>query len=79
VIIGMFITGAGFLIQGLVSHYPAILLGAVIWGIGFTFISGARQAWIAGEVGEAQLRTVLMRATKYANWPCLLGSFSPQD
>jgi DHA3 family tetracycline resistance protein-like MFS transporter len=75
VIVGMFITGAGFLIQGLVPHYGAILLGSVIWGIGFTFISGARQAWIAGEVSEAELRGVLLRAGQVREVAVFVGIF----
>jgi DHA3 family tetracycline resistance protein-like MFS transporter len=28
-----------------------VLLSQVIWGIGWTFISGAHDAWIADEIG----------------------------
>ena len=53
IIIGFFLVGVGFVIEGLVPHFTVILLTQVIWGIGITFTSGATEAWIADEVGEA--------------------------
>lgn len=52
VIIGVFLIGLGFTLEGSIPTFAAVLLAQVIWGIGFTFVSGAREAWIADEVGE---------------------------
>lgn len=52
VMIGLLLIGLGFTVEGLFPHFGAILIAQVIWGIGFTFVSGAREAWIADEVGE---------------------------
>lgn len=54
VIIGVFLIGIGFLIEGTWPLFGAILLGQVFWGVGYTFTSGATQAWITDEIGEEQ-------------------------
>lgn len=54
VIIGMFLFGVGFMIEGLFPYFITVLIAQVIWGAGSTFISGAREAWIADELGHAQ-------------------------
>src|SRR6188768_1055824 len=46
VIIGFFLIGVGFTIEGALPFFGAVLLNQVIWGIGVTFISGAQEAWI---------------------------------
>lgn len=76
VIAGMFVTGLGFLIQGLIPRYPAVLAGSIIWGIGFTFLSGAREAWIAGEVGEERLSAVFLRTGQVRQVAVVAGIFA---
>jgi DHA3 family tetracycline resistance protein-like MFS transporter len=51
VIIGIAMMGVGFMVEGLVPAYLTVLLAQVIWGIGWTFLSGAQSAWITDEVG----------------------------
>jgi len=46
VIIGTFLFGLGFLVEGLFPLFWVVLLSQVIWGLGWTFISGAHEAWI---------------------------------
>ena len=46
-IIGFFLIGAGFIFEGSVPVFAAVLAAQVIWGAGYTFISGALEAWIA--------------------------------
>jgi DHA3 family tetracycline resistance protein-like MFS transporter len=62
VIIGFVLIGAGFLLQGLVPAFLAILAAQVLWGLGFTFTSGAEQAWITDEVGEERVSRVFVRS-----------------
>lgn len=52
VMIGLLLIGLGFSVEGLFPYFGAVLLAQVIWGVGFTFVSGAREAWIADEIGE---------------------------
>ena len=35
-----------------------------MWGLGFTFTSGATTAWIADEVGQERLSAALLRGTQ---------------
>ena len=53
VIIGYFVIGASFILAALVPVFWAIALGSFLFGIGWTFVSGAHQAWIADETSVA--------------------------
>jgi len=64
VIIGFFLVGVGFAVEGVVATFAAAIVGNVIWGIGYTFTSGALQAWITDEVGEEQVARVFTRETQ---------------
>ena len=41
-----------------------ILLGYALWGLGWTFTSGAMDAWLADEVGEQHLTRVYLRGAQ---------------
>ncbi len=73
VIIGIFLTGVAFGMQGLASEYWIILLAQVVWGVGATFISGAETAWIADEVGDEQLGALMVRSGQFGRVASLLG------
>jgi DHA3 family tetracycline resistance protein-like MFS transporter len=62
VIIGMFVLGAAWLLEGSIPLFIAILMAEVIRGVGETFLSGALDAWVAGEVGEANVGRVYVRS-----------------
>ncbi|GAA2160828.1 DHA3 family tetracycline resistance protein-like MFS transporter [Humibacillus xanthopallidus] len=64
VIIGFVLIGAGFAVEGIVATFAAAIVGNVVWGIGYTFTSGALQAWITDEVGEAAVAPVFTRETQ---------------
>jgi len=49
---GVILVGLGFIFEGLIPTFEAVLIAQLIWGFGYTFISGAREAWIADEVGD---------------------------
>lgn len=49
VLIGMFLYGLGFLMEGALPWFATVLLAQVVWGCGDTFITGALEAWIASE------------------------------
>ena len=62
VTLGVALTGAGFLLEGLVPRFGPILLAQVLWGAGYTFISGAEEAWISDEVGMERANRAFLRA-----------------
>jgi MFS family permease len=60
--IGFALIGVGLLLQGLIPAFLAVLAAQVLWGMGYTFTSGADQAWITDEIGEDQVGKVFVRA-----------------
>lgn len=64
VIVGLVLIGAGALLEGAIPQFWAILLAQVLWGVGITFMDGADSAWIADEVGDAQLGPLLLRSSQ---------------
>lgn len=73
IIIGYFLMGIGFLIEGLFPAFLPILLAQVVWGLGYTFTSGATQAWISDEIGEEKANALFLRATRYGLVASLIG------
>lgn len=70
-VIGTFIIGVAHLLEGSFPTFWAIAVGALFWGIGWTFISGAETAWIADELENTELDIVYLRGARYSS----LGSF----
>jgi len=66
VIIGCALIGAGFTLEGSIPTFEAVLACQVLWGIGYTFTSGASEAWITDEVGETHMAPVFLRGTQAA-------------
>lgn len=83
IIVGMFVLGCGFALQGVIwplleifpfaSLFFWVLLAQVFYGIGHTFVSGADSAWIADEVGEQNLGSVFLQAKRYSLMATLIG------
>ncbi|HNO93991.1 MAG TPA: MFS transporter [Anaerolineales bacterium] len=71
--IGYIMMGVGFLVEGLFPFFLPILLAQVIWGVGYTFTSGATQAWITDEVGEEKANPLFMRAARAGLVASLIG------
>jgi DHA3 family tetracycline resistance protein-like MFS transporter len=63
IVIGVALLGFGFLLYA-VPSYPVVLLAQVVWGIGYTFTSGADVAWITDEVGEEAARPLYVRGAQ---------------
>ncbi|MBK8020193.1 MAG: MFS transporter [Chloroflexi bacterium] len=64
VIIGYLLVGIGFLIEGSLPFFWAILLNQIVWGIGITFTSGALEAWIADETDPQDLGRIFLRGSQ---------------
>jgi DHA3 family tetracycline resistance protein-like MFS transporter len=75
VILGIFLTGLGFLIETLIPTFALILLAQVIWGIGFCFYSGAEAAWITDEIGIERAPGAFLRATQLSQAFSIVGIF----
>ncbi len=64
VIIGLVMMGIGFILEGSVPSFYAIIAAQVLWGTGYTFISGAIDAWVAGEVTDMKLDNIYMKGSQ---------------
>ena len=64
VIIGVFLTGAGFLLEGIFPLFWTIVLASVLWGAGYCFISGAQEAWISDEIVRRHNGRILIRTSQ---------------
>ncbi len=73
IIIGYFVMGLGFLVEGSFPLFAAILLAQVLWGVGYTFTSGATQAWISDEIGEQNAGRAFLRGNQLGQISGLLG------
>lgn len=72
VIIGYAIMGTGFIIEGSFPAFWAIALAQIVWGLGYTFTSGATQAWVVDEMGEEHVGQAFIRGSQAAKLGGLL-------
>ncbi len=61
ILIGVALIGCGFTLEGSIPAFWAVIGAQVLWGIGYTFTSGATEAWITDEVGEEAVGPVFLR------------------
>src|SRR5512144_2504470 len=73
IVIGYLLIGVGFLVEGLFPSFVPIVLAQLLWGLGYTFTSGAREAWITDEVGEDSANRLFLRAARLSSFAWLLG------
>jgi DHA3 family tetracycline resistance protein-like MFS transporter len=76
ILIGWFLIGAGFIVEGSIPRFEAMLLGQVLWGLGYTFTSGASEAWIADEIGEERAGGAYLRAAQAGQVGALAATFA---
>jgi MFS transporter, DHA3 family, tetracycline resistance protein len=74
VVSGIFVLGAGLVLQGLSTWFVSLLCAQAVIGLGFALIGGAEEAWIASELGEAGITRVYLRATQVALIGTVIGS-----
>src|SRR4029453_11059772 len=60
VVIGHAGMGVGFLVEAASPTFVGIVVGQAVWGLAYTFTSGATVAWLAGELDDPP-REVLTR------------------
>jgi DHA3 family tetracycline resistance protein-like MFS transporter len=73
VVLGFFLVGAGFLIEGSFSVFAAVLAAQVLSALGGTLVNGADAAWIADELDEDRVGTVYLHAAQVGSIAGLLG------
>ncbi len=73
IVIGYIIWGGGFLLQALVPIYEVTLLSQAIWGLGFTFVSGAPEAWLVDELGQDEAASLFIRGAQIGQVATLFG------
>jgi MFS transporter, DHA3 family, tetracycline resistance protein len=73
VIVSFAVLGIAGILFGALSSAPLIIAAYALWGFGYTFQSGAYEAWIADEVGMDRLTRVLLRGSQAANLGALVG------
>jgi len=73
IIIGFFVMGLAFIVEGLFPIFIPILIAQVLWGIGYTFTSGATQAWLSDEIGEQNANRAFLRGNQFDLAGALIG------
>ncbi len=73
VLIGLALIGLSMLIEGMFPSFVPILLAQVIWGLGYTFTSGANEAWLSDEIGEERANRTFLTAKRYDLYGNLAG------
>jgi DHA3 family tetracycline resistance protein-like MFS transporter len=72
IIVSFLVQGTAIVAVGLANE-PAVAIAAWgLWGFGYTFMSGAYQAWITDEVGADRVGAVFLRGTRIS----FIGSFA---
>ncbi len=66
VIAGFFLLGMGFIIEGGLPVFEALLAAQVIMGLGYTFLSGATSAWVVDEIGLERAGQAFLRSSQVA-------------
>lgn len=74
IILGTALIGIGFIVEAGWTFFSTILLAQVLWGVGFTFTSGAIQAWITDEIGEEQAAGIFLQEMQVSQLGALLGT-----
>jgi MFS transporter, DHA3 family, tetracycline resistance protein len=73
IVIGLFVMGAAIVFVGSVPEAWAVILGWSVWGFGYTFTSGAADAWLADEIGVDKVRPVYLRSAQVSRVVSLVG------
>jgi len=72
-VIGYLGMGVAWLAVGLVSAPWLIIALWALWGLAYTFTSGAEQAWIADEVGADKVGPIFLRAARWGQAGAVVG------
>lgn len=73
VIIGFFIIGLGFLLEISSLKFLWIFIAQIVWGFGYTFISGALDAWVSDETHNEGIEQTYILGNAVSKWMTILG------
>lgn len=73
IVVSILLQGVAWSLVGLVPHFIPILIAWALWGFGYTFMSGAYEAWITDEVGSDEVGPVFVRGQRLSYAGALLG------
>jgi MFS family permease len=66
IVISHVVMGLSMLATGLVTEFPALVVTQVLWGLGWTFTSGAEIAWVTDELDRPdRIAGVLTASTRW--------------
>ncbi len=74
-IVGFVGMGTAWLLVGVASEAWLIIVLWAVWGVAYTFTSGAYQAWITDEVGVERIPQVFLRGARFSYGGAFLGLF----
>jgi MFS transporter, DHA3 family, tetracycline resistance protein len=75
-VIGFVGIGVAWLLVGVVSSAPVVIGLWALWGVSYTFTSGAYEAWITDEVGIDRVPTVFLRGARFTYAGSFVGLFA---
>jgi MFS family permease len=65
-VIAHLLMGTAIVITGMVTAYPALVATQMLWGVAWTFVSGADVAWVTDELDDdARIARVLAAAARW--------------
>jgi MFS family permease len=73
IVVAMFVMGISFVATGLAPGVAVVLLAAALMGFGWTFKSGAEDAWLADEVGVENVARPYQLGAQIARGGALVG------
>ena len=73
IVVAMFVMGLSFLATGLAPGVAVVLIAAAVTGFGWTFKSGAEDAWLADEVGLDNVARSYQRGAQFGRAGALAG------
>ena len=75
IIVGFLLLGLGFIVEGSLPIFEALLIAHVIMGFGYTFLSGATAAWIVDEIGGEPASKAFLRGSQVAQVSSFIAIF----
>ncbi|MEP6984778.1 MAG: MFS transporter [Chloroflexota bacterium] len=67
IVIGFFVISAAFVFQAFSPTFVGVLLFNIVWGFGYTFTSGATEAWIIDEIGTEEAGGLFLRSSRLSS------------
>ena len=76
VIVGFAFLGFGLILEGSLPLFAVLLVGQVVSGLGYTFLSGATSAWITDEIGLERAGKAFLRGAQVEQILAFCGIFA---